>query len=185
MKDRLGANNPCLAKRPIYLVGVMGCGKSRVGSNLAWLSGRRFVDLDDWIVAKEGEASVSAIFQTHGEAHWRKLETAALKQPQNQGALVIATGGGIVLKKENVALMKKRGCVVWLERSLDVIVRTVNTKKRPLLAEGAEKLYGIYEERRSLYQKAATLRFFNDYVDSRAAARALMAALSSWEGEKP
>lgn len=184
MKDKLGAANPQLANRPIYLVGVMGCGKSRVGWELARLCGRRFVDMDDWIIRTEGVPSVNAIFSDRGEDYFRDLESAALRAPSNQGALVIATGGGVVLREENLRHMRKRGWIVWLDRSLAKIVRTVNTKKRPLLAEGPEKLYAIYAQREPLYKKAATLRFVNNYPSSRAAA-ALMAALSSAEGLMP
>ncbi|MDX8413666.1 MAG: shikimate kinase, partial [Mariprofundales bacterium] len=86
------------------LVGLMGCGKSSIGRRLAKAMACSLIDLDDTIVAQAG-CSIPEIFATHGEGYFRDLETAVLRDALKQPA-VIATGGGIVLRKENRALLQ-------------------------------------------------------------------------------
>ena len=166
----------------VYLVGIMGCGKSSVGRHLAQQLGVPFVDLDEWIVEKEGRDSVTDIFETEGEAHWRRLECKWLTELSSQKKrMVIATGGGTVLQKENVRRMRRTGVVVWLDRPLDEIMGSIDTSKRPLLKDGKDKLEEIFAQRKGLYSKAANIRFVNKYNNAKRAAELLQRQLQRRE----
>ena len=90
--------------KPILLIGMMGCGKSTLGQMLAKRLGRAFIDLDGEIERREGR-SIPDIFAAEGDAGFRKYETAALLDALCADNAVIATGGGIVTREENIAAM--------------------------------------------------------------------------------
>jgi shikimate kinase len=117
----------------IYLVGFMGTGKTAVGQGLARRLNLKFVDLDSIIEQKEGLKIVD-IFATQGEAYFRDAETAALEAVSKSQDLIIACGGGIVLKEANISLMQDTGLCICLEARLDVIFQRVKRfTHRPLL----------------------------------------------------
>ena len=95
----------------IVLCGMMGSGKTTIGIKIAELTGRRWSDTDGVIADKHGK--ISDIFEYYGEAHFRKLETEIVKELVKQDGLVISTGGGLVLKKENNALLQENGKIVF------------------------------------------------------------------------
>ena len=97
----------------IYLIGMMGCGKSSVGPELAKLLGYRFIDVDSVIAAAAG-CSISEIFDSQGEAGFRLLETQVLHQISQWHSLVVATGGGVVTTSANWGSLRQ-GLVVWLQ----------------------------------------------------------------------
>lgn len=152
----------------LYLVGMMGAGKSTVGRLLAERLGWPFLDLDSVIEAEAGMA-VPAIFATEGEAAFRERETELLARiasgwrPEGVGAqqpVVVATGGGAVLREVNRERMRVTGLVVWLEADPDLLVeRTVaeGVAKRPLLADAdpGSKLTELLARRAPLYGQAA------------------------------
>jgi len=117
----------------IYLVGFMGTGKSSVGRQLAKERGGNFVDLDELIELKEQRRIVD-IFAKDGEAHFRKIEKNILKQVSTQKEFVVACGGGVVLDKDNIKLMKKTGVMICLYAKPQVILKRVSANSdRPLL----------------------------------------------------
>lgn len=120
----------------IYLVGFMGTGKSSVGCKLAKERGWNFVDLDELIELKEQRRIVD-IFAKDGEAYFRKIEKKILKQVSTQKEFVVACGGGMVLDKDNIKLMKKTGMMICLYASPEEILKRVSANKnRPLLNVG-------------------------------------------------
>ncbi|MCM8763007.1 MAG: shikimate kinase [Candidatus Omnitrophica bacterium] len=140
----------------IYLVGFMGTGKSAVGKKLAARLNVRFLDLDALIEEKEGRKIVD-IFRENGEPYFRKLEKENLKEISTKDNLVVACGGGIVLDRENIALMKKTGRMVCLRARTEVILERVKRyKHRPLLnVEDKEKaILEILKVRQPLYDLA-------------------------------
>lgn len=149
-------NQPA-AFRNIVLIGFMGSGKSSVGRLLARLLAGRFVDTDQ-LVVKQAGCEITEIFQKHGEEHFRQLETDALTSLRGQTGLVIATGGGIVLRPENVALLHELGFTVWLTASEDVIFNRVSrNKRRPLLhtEDPRKTVTELFARRRDLYAAAS------------------------------
>src|SRR5687768_2689938 len=99
----------------------MGTGKSAVGRRLARKLGRRFVDSDAWIVRRAGR-TIPEVFQLHGESAFRDLETAAARAYSTPSRCVLSTGGGMLGRDENVALLRQGGVLVCLEASPDIIL---------------------------------------------------------------
>lgn len=149
----------------IALVGFMGCGKSTVGPLLAARLGARFVDTDALIVAEAGGRSIPSLFQEEGEAAFRDREARAIASVcASQESVVIATGGGAILRDENVACLRGSSSVVWLAARPDVIVaRTLRDRNRPLLIgartkeERQARILALIGERGPRYQAAAHL----------------------------
>lgn len=118
----------------IFLIGMMGAGKSTVGLALAKMLGYEFIDLDA-VIAKNTELSISQIFEQFGEAEFRNIEKRILKENIHENA-VIATGGGSVINAENRELMEKteNKKVIWLKAPPSVIAKRLNEDvTRPLL----------------------------------------------------
>ncbi|MBN2113808.1 MAG: shikimate kinase [Acidimicrobiia bacterium] len=139
----------------LWLVGMMGAGKTRIGPLVAARLGRPFVDLDE-VVAGAAGRSVPEIFATEGEAGFRRREAAALVETAGSAA-VVACGGGIVVAPENVALLRRTGLVVWLEAPPEVLEERVGDGGgRPLLAgEGRPSLRSLAAAREAAYRGAA------------------------------
>jgi shikimate kinase len=117
----------------IYLVGFMGTGKTSVGRQLAKEKQLNFIDLDELIEQKEQRRIVD-IFAKDGEAHFRKIEKKILKQVSTQKKFVVACGGGVVLDKDNIKLMKKTGRMICLYAKPEEILKRVSANtNRPLL----------------------------------------------------
>lgn len=145
----------------IYLTGMMGSGKSAIGRALAKKLQQPFMDIDA-LIEKDQNRKISEIFAQDGEAFFRTLETQALRAlAEEEKAKVVSCGGGIVLSDENVRIMRESGTIVLIFRNVDKIVQTVNTKKRPLLKEGAENVRKIYEERAQRYEESCDIRIEN------------------------
>ncbi len=124
--DHSGADN-------LVLVGFMGAGKSSIARELSNLTGRRAVDTDRLITVAEG-TTIPTLFARHGETYFRERESDALRSLHGSRRLIIATGGGIVLREENTALLRALGCVIWLHAEEEVLFERVRrNRKRPLL----------------------------------------------------
>jgi shikimate kinase len=148
-----------MAPGNIFLVGMMGAGKSTVGKALARRLGREFVDCDREIVERTG-VPIATIFEIEGEAGFRRRESAVIQELASRQGLVVATGGGAVLAEENRRLMRDHGTVVYLHASLDHLhERTRRDISRPLLAKGDRRatLAALLEARDPLYREAAHL----------------------------
>jgi len=118
----------------IYLVGFMGTGKSAVGKQLAARKNWQFLDLDELIELKQ-RMTISDIFAKAGEAYFRRIEKKTLAEVAQENEFVVACGGGIVLDKENIRVMKGTGTIVCLTASPSVILkRTQSSTHRPLLS---------------------------------------------------
>ena len=138
----------------------MGCGKSSVGRRIAGATGHRFVDTDKLIAARSG-LSISQIFATHGEAHFRELESRELEELSSENSIVLATGGGIILREKNREVLRRIGPVVWLDADPDILFERVSRNKtRPLLHtdQPRQTFDALLAERRPIYEAAADLR---------------------------
>lgn len=152
------ARDRALAGRHVILVGLMGAGKSTVGTLLATRLGRAFVDTDDVVVATTG-STVSEIFAARGEPAFRALErTAVADVCASPQPLVVACGGGAVLDPENRRMMSRAGVVVWLRAApAQLAARVGEGDARPLLARGtpAETLERLAAVRAPGYEAVA------------------------------
>lgn len=157
----------------------MGSGKSSVGRILSSLTGYALVDTDT-LVAQEAGKSIPAIFQQHGEEHFRALETKALESLVGRIGLIVATGGGVILSAENRALLHRIGPVVWLDASTDHLHQRVKHSKRPLLQteDPRRTLEELYTAREPLYREASDIRIDSGKLTHRQTAEAVLAAVS-------
>ncbi len=144
-----------LLDRHIVLIGLMGCGKSTAGRIVANALDLPLKDTDIEIETREG-MTVSEIFDKKGEEYFRKAEAQVIKElAGSKKSYVISTGGGVVLSEKNMSVLKSNGYVFFINRTPEEISKHVNTQKRPLLKDGPEKLYEIYEKRLPLYKSNA------------------------------
>lgn len=129
----------------IVLIGMPGCGKSAVGKALAQLTGKPFVDTDQEIESQSG-MTIPQIFAQFGEPHFRALEQEAASKVGQRNAIVIATGGGLVLDEQNYRAIKQNAVIIYLQRDLDLLP----TEGRPLSA-GENRLDTLYAQRHPVY----------------------------------
>ena len=156
-----------LQKENIVLVGMPACGKSTVGRLIAEHTGRAFCDLDEEIVKAAG-MSIPEIFQRDGEIGFRNLETQVLKAVAQQNSMVLATGGGAILRDENVVALRRNGRLYFIDRPLEELMPT---EDRPL-ASSREAIRKRFEERYPRYCAVADSRV-PVYGDAEAVARSI------------
>lgn len=139
----------------VFLIGMMGVGKTSVGQQLAQKLGYRFFDTDVLICQATGQ-TINQIFAEEGEEGFRQLESQVLGELSAYTRSAVATGGGIVLRQKNWGYLH-HGLVVWLDAPVEVIMnRLAGDTTRPLLQETApeQKLTSLLEQRQSLYAQA-------------------------------
>jgi len=139
---------------------MMGAGKSSVGRCLQRRTGLACLDIDERVAAEFGML-IPQIFEEHGEEKFRNAETEVLRKLSPDRPAIIVTGGGIVLRKENVDLLKQLGTVVWLGADeATLFERASRRNDRPLLQrENPRAVFSkLFRERESLYAAAADLR---------------------------
>ena len=146
LKEKLGGRN-------IFLIGMMGSGKTQTGPYLARMINYAFVDTDD-VIEKAAKQSIAEIFEKDGETGFRDLEKQVLKEISQHHSLVIATGGGLVTLAENWGILHQ-GIVIWLDLDLNRSIQRIESddKERPLLIKEdlAHTFSQIYESRKSIY----------------------------------
>lgn len=148
----------------LWLIGMMGAGKTRVGRAVAAAADVPFRDTDEEVTSRLG-CSIGELWGARGEAAFRDMEAAAVRRLAAGPRAVIATGGGAVLDEGNVAAMRTSGLVVWLEASPATLVRRVGSGRgRPLLeaSDPAARLEELLTERESHYRAAAHRRVRTD-----------------------
>lgn len=149
-------------KERIALIGFMGSGKSTVGKILAEKTGRDFYDIDGLIEKKAG-MSINDIFATSGADYFRTLESEVLAEVLNYKNSVISCGGGIILRKENVSLLKESAVTVWIYASIASSVKRLDSS-RPLLnvEDPVQRAMELFSERKKLYASACDLLVSNE-----------------------
>ena len=149
LKQRLGGRN-------LFLVGMMGCGKTSTGRPLAERLGYGFVDADA-VIEQVAGCTISEIFERDGEEEFRTLETQVMRSISERHSLVVATGGGVVTRTENWGMMHQ-GIVIWLDVERRQLLQRLqnDATQRPLLMteDPAETLDEILKQRRPLYDEA-------------------------------
>ena len=149
LKQRLGG-------RSVYLIGMMGSGKTSTGRPLAERLGYGFVDADA-VIEQAAGCSIAEMFQRDGEPEFRALEKQVLNSISQRHSLVVATGGGVVTQRENWGLLHS-GIVIWLDVVQEQLLKRLQTDKtvRPLLqtADPEAALNELLAERKGLYAEA-------------------------------
>lgn len=143
-------------RRPVALIGLMGCGKSTVGARLAHLLGAEFRDADAEIEAAAG-MTIPEIFESYGEQAFRDGEKRVIARLMAGPPLIIATGGGAYMAAETREAIHDAGAAIWLHADLDTLVeRTSRRRSRPLLNRGdpREILSGLMATRYPVYAGA-------------------------------
>ena len=142
--------------RSIFLIGMMGCGKSQTGPKLAHLLSYKYIDLDS-LIEKLAKKTINQIFIDNGEEAFREIETNCLKETIKIPSLVISTGGGIVTTSQNWGILRQ-GIIIWLDVDSNIVIKRLkdDIENRPLLQEGnLNKSYtNILESRKNLYSQA-------------------------------
>ncbi len=144
-------------KQNLVLVGMPSCGKSTLGKMLADDFGRGFIDTDEEIV-KKANMPIPEIFEKFGEKHFRDLEARVIAELSLKQGLVIATGGGAILSRENVDALKQNGSIIFIDRPLELLI---TTNDRPL-SSSRELLEKLYIERYAIYCLACDVRINAD-----------------------
>jgi shikimate kinase len=155
----------------IFLIGMMGSGKSAVGAGLAHAIGYNFVDTDISIENDLGQ-SIDEIFAHFGEKYFRQVESRIFTGIATQDNYVVATGGGIILAEENRQHLKRCGTTVWLETDIEILAGrikkdTATVTKRPLIVKEqqvSDYLHKIYSHRKQLYQQCADIIICTDFL---------------------
>lgn len=161
----------------IVLCGMMGVGKSSTGIEVANLTGLRWVDTDSVITTRHGR--ISDLFEYYGEEHFRSLETEVVREIADEDGLVISTGGGLVLKQENNALLKQKGKIFFLRASFQTLLERVRADEtRPLLKDAnkmSAKLEELLNERTPIYDHVADFTVDTDGKTPSEVAREIVA----------
>lgn len=142
--------------RNIVLTGFMGTGKTEVGKILAQRVGYTFLDADS-IIEQEQKMAIIEIFQRFGEPYFRDIETDVIRRLSERDKVVISTGGGAVLRQENMDNLRKKGIIVCLTASPETILkRTSNERSRPLLQveDPLKKIKELLEFRKPYYERS-------------------------------
>jgi len=144
----------------IVLIGLRGSGKTTVGRILAQRLGRELIEMDELITRKAG-LTIPEIVAKYGWDKFRDIEEEVTDQLAKLDNIINASGGGVVTREKNIARLKKKGVLVWLQAGIDTLVkRTGEDSQRPPLAGGRhqrEDMEVTFKERKMLYQQAANL----------------------------
>jgi shikimate kinase len=141
----------------LFLIGMMGAGKSTVGRLLARRCGFDFIDCDRELEARSG-VTIATIFELEGEESFRRREAALIDELTQRPRTVLATGGGAILDEENRGHLRSRGLVIYLRASVDEILRRTNRDRaRPLLqtTDRRGRIAQLLAEREALYTQIA------------------------------
>ena len=143
----------------IYLVGLMGAGKTSIGKLLAKRTDRQFIDLDNEIIKNE-KCSITEIFKKSGEEKFRELESTQLRNTTKMTNTVISTGGGIILREDNIKTMLSNGLIIHLDVNLETqMLRVKNRENRPLIDKGDIKkvMLEMRKDRDETYKKISKI----------------------------
>lgn len=153
----------------LVLIGMPGSGKTTVGAILSRRLGLPLLDTDELIVRAAGR-SIPELFSAEGEAAFRDRETAAARQAAAAPGAVIATGGGIILRPENMAALGETGVIFFLDRPPEDIAGE-DHGGRPLIGSDRERVFQLYTQRIHLYRKYGTYTISSPKTPGEAAER--------------
>lgn len=145
----------------IVLIGMPGSGKTTLGNIISQKLNMDFFDIDEYIEKTSGK-SIPEIF-SQGEDHFRNLESQAVNELCKRSSIVLSTGGGVIKRYENIERLKQNGIIFFIDRPVENIISDVQINTRPLLKDGVQKVYQLYEERYELYKKYCHIQIGNEW----------------------
>ncbi|WP_069649471.1 shikimate kinase [Caloranaerobacter ferrireducens] len=147
-----------MKKKNIVLIGFMGTGKTYIGKHISKKLNMEFYDTDS-IIERDCECRISYIFEKYGESYFRKIESKVISKISKKENIVISTGGGIVLNKSNIEILKEKGIIFLLDGNFNTIINNLygNIEKRPLLkgTDWEKKAVELFLRRKELYYNSA------------------------------
>ena len=176
-----------MSDRNVFLVGMMAAGKTAVGRHLAPLLDYDFEDADQAIEARAG-ADISWIFDMEGEEGFRNREQQVIDELTRRHRMVLATGGGAVLRERNRLALRQRGVVVYLKTAVDRLVeRASRDRRRPLLqvANVRERIETLCREREPIYRAVAHVEIATEHKPPPATAAEIVSAIRSASDSPP
>ncbi len=165
----------------IFMIGFMGSGKSSVSLQLADMTGVPKAEMDQILTDRE-DMTIAEIFANKGEPYFREQETELLREFGTTGPQIISCGGGVVMKEENVEIMRKSGTIVCLAATPDVIYERVkDSRERPLLNGNmnVEYIAELMEARKPFYEKAADITIETSHMRIDKVAEAILEAIAA------
>ena len=142
--------------RHIFLIGMPGCGKSSLGRRVAGNLRLPYRDTDAMVIQGAGCSTVTELFERYGEDAFRIAETNVLIQLTRDEPAIISTGGGMVMRETNRAIMRNHGLIVFIDRPLEQILSDIKLDRRPLLArKGLSGVEELYHQRIDTYRSVA------------------------------
>ena len=138
----------------LVLIGLSGCGKSTIGKRLARKLRMPLLDTDTMIEKNSGR-TIPDIFARDGEEGFRTMESACAREAAAYDGAVISTGGGMILRGENMDALSKNGIIVFIDRHPSHILRSTTLGDRPLVQNDRDRLFRLYAERIALYRRHA------------------------------
>lgn len=164
-----------MKKDNLVLIGMMGCGKTTVGTLLSQRLGRELVDTDALVVEMEGK-TIPELFAAYGEDYFRQAEERAARTLSHRSGLVIACGGGLPLREESIRPLKESGTVFFLCRDPGEIYDTVSMEGRPLGQGGKEAFLARFAQREPIYRRWAD-HVIEEFAAPDATVRAILEVL--------
>ncbi len=158
--------------RNVVLIGMPGCGKTTFGKLLAEAMHRKFYDADSILSEREG-CNLSILY-TQDEKHFRAAETQVIKELSTLENAVIATGGGVILRSENMEMLGRNGLIIFIDRKPEKIISCINDNYCPLIGNDKLKLFEIYKQRIELYKHYAKVIIGNNGASEETIAKLLL-----------
>lgn len=149
-----------MKKSNIVLIGIMGCGKTTIAKMLKERLNKQWIDMDIYI-EKKNQMSIKEMFDI-SENYFREKETECCLEIAQKDNLIISTGGGVIKNPRNIEVLQQKGWIIYIDRPVDHILKDVDTSSRPLLKDGPEKLYELYQQRHPMYLQACDYHLVND-----------------------
>lgn len=144
----------------IVLIGMMGCGKTTVSKLLSEILKRPLIDIDEYLVNKY-QMSIPCMFDI-SEEYFRERESICCQELSHLEGYIISTGGGIIKNKDNCDVLRENAITIYLDRPISLILEDVDISARPLLKDGADRLYELYQERHQLYMENCDYHIYNN-----------------------
>jgi shikimate kinase len=177
-----------MLEQSIFITGFMGAGKSKIGRLLARRLGRIFMDTDEMVESRAG-CTIAEIFAAEGEECFRRLERQCVAAAAQQADAVVALGGGAIVDERSAALIEAAGILVWIDASVDTILRRVSRREdRPLLAgldaeQRRARIAELVAARVPHYSRARVRVCSGEQRSPEQTTDELLAALEAWSAQ--